>query len=129
MSDKDSAGLRGTRKKRICSRSEISIRFRIFDCGFDGNSVTGAGWFSGKDPRRNGDSLQKSGCGGEWDCDGVVAHDERSKVCGLGAESSSPFPVRAWVDESTGVAAGKSFRSGRGRPGCKGCGNGPSLLR
>ena len=103
----------------------MSIRSKIFDRG---SRVTGAGCLSSKDLRRNGDSWGEFGCGNEWDGgDGVVAHDGGSKVCGAAAGSGSPFPVRAReVAESTGMTAGKSFRTHGSRRAGK---NGPPPFR
>ena len=131
----DSAGFRESRKKRICSRSEMSIKCKTFDRRFDGCPVvTGVACFSVKDPRANAGSGRGLGCGSVWACDGIVAHDgtaaevvARSKVCGLNAGLGSPFPVRAReVAESTGVTAGKSFRTHGSRRAGK---NGPPPFR
>ena len=126
MMHKGSAGLRGSRKKGICSRSEMSIRSKIFERGFDGSPVvTGVACFSVKDPRANAGSGRGLGCGSVWARDGIVAHDgtaaevvARGKVRRLNAGFGSPFTVRTReVDDSKGVTAGESLKMDG--PGCK----------
>jgi len=132
------AEFRGSRKKGICSRSEMSIRSKIFDRGLDGSPVvTGVGGFSVKDPRPNAGSGRGLCCGSVWDCDGDVAHDgtaaevvARSKVRGLNSGLGSPFPVRSRareVDDSKGVTAGESLRTDG--PGCRDGERRPSVFR
>lgn len=105
-----SAGEEPAKKKS--SRSEMSMRSKIFDRRLECNSVTGAGP-SGKDAGP-GWGL---GCGCERRGDDNVGHDgiavegvAGSKVCAFDAGSGSPRSVRArGADGPTGATAGRSF--------------------
>jgi len=107
VSDTANREIRKEKQRKRGSRSEMSIRSKIFDRRFDGISAAGVGCFSGKDVRGS--------VGSGWDGDFDIAHDgfaaeavSRSKVWRLDAGSGSPVPVRVReVGDSTGVTAGE----------------------